>query len=447
MGAVNSTLERRLSINPGAELAKLLKMFAAGEMPVFSAGMGDHFRIAKEKGAKFSNHPKALGISIGGTNTKILLASTSNGEVVVHRASAAPNPPRPVHAYDFFDSALLGDPVFAGYLRDERRPVVGISVPTRVLGGIPFHETKVPTIGGLLARNQSQMTDEYDLGKSFAKYLRSRGLPEAVLFYQGDGIVAHHGAVALRDMGAGDRSALLVCGTGMATGDEEAYIQAGVARMLDVGDDELFAAEDTENYQYHYAIAGKGLFGLMARAIRARSAEPGSELASFDLEPFFRDSRATRTVSLIWRTKLGGEAAGAAREIKGLVSPGAYAELQELAGWIMARCVQSMANAAVSTVAKMGRAPSGRGHILFFEGSIANDRYAHPMLKAQIRRMIGQEDLYAPLGFVRPLQPDMDDGCRPAAPAGGSQEADMENVDLTAIGAVTMAMAENLRTS
>lgn len=444
---MNSSLEKRLTIDPERELTKLLSMFKTGEMPVFNAGMTRHFQIAKEKPAGFINHPPVLGVSFGGTNTKIILASMNNGELMIHRVSAASNPSKPVHVYDFFDEVLMGDPVFSEYL-GSASPVVGISVPTRVLGKIPFHETKVPTIDGLLARNESMMTDEYDLSKSFARYLRQRNLSQAVLFYQGDGIVAHHGAVSLCEMGVDDRSVLFVCGTGMATGDEEAYIQAGIATMLDNGDEELYPASKTENHQYHYATAGKGIFNLMERAIRIRAAEAGSALGAYDLGPYFSSNHDSRTVGQIWRSTFDGqEAEGKAKEIQALVSPEAFAELQALAGWIMTRCVHSMANTAVATIAKMGRAPSGNGHVLFFEGSIANDGIAQSLLREQIIRLVSDEALYEPFDFEAPLVPNMDAKYRSVLPHGGASEEDMKKVDLTVIGAATMAMAENLSVS
>jgi hypothetical protein len=422
-------------------------MFKCGEMPEFNAGMTDHFLIAKEKREVFLNHPKALGISIGGTNTKIILAAMKNGELVVHHAEALINPPERIHIYEFFNKVLLNSPVFADYLKNTPRPVVGISVPTRILGKIPFHETKVPTIDGLLARNESHMTEEYDLSQSFAKYLDGHKLPQAVLFYQADGIVAHHGAVSLCDMDVQDRSTLFVCGTGMATGDEEAYIQAGIARMLDVGDEELFPAQATENYQFHYATAGKGIFSLMDRAIRIRAAEKGSALAGYDLSPFFAGNQATRTVGLLWKTSFGEKAIDDAEKIQARVSSEAYKELEILAGWIMRRCVHSMANTVVATVAKTGQAPSGRGHTIFFEGSIANDTCVNPLLRKEIKELVENEESYKSLGYKKPILPNMNAKYRRTIPAAGTSRDEMKNVDLTVIGAATMAMAENIRNS
>jgi hypothetical protein len=443
---MNSTLKRRLSIVPEEELKKFLVMFKEGLMPEFNAGMTSHFRIAKEKNEKFSNHPRALGISVGGTNAKTILASMRGGSMVVHHVSAALNPLEKIHVYDFFNKVLLEDPVFAEYLKNTPRPAVGISVPTRVLGGIPFHETKVPTIDGLMARSQSQMTDEYNLSKSFAKYLKMNGLGDVSLFYQADGIVAHHGAVTRCDMTVDDRSTLFVCGTGMATGDEEAYIQNGIIPML-TGDEELFPSAATENYQIHYATAGKGIFSLMMRAIRIRAAEGGSALKGYEgtLEPFFGGNPATRTVGLLWAASLGAAVIDDAKKIKDIVSPEAYGELEILAGWIMNRCVQSMAATTVATIAKTGRAPSGRGHIIFFEGSIANDTFAHPRLKVEIKRLIENTDMYLSCGMEPPLLPEMNVRYHPVLAGEGLSAADMAKVDLTALGAVSMAMAENLR--
>lgn len=442
---MESSLQKRLSINPQQELQKLLGMFQTGEMPLFDAGMTRHFEIAKEKSDAFVNHPTVLGISFGGTNTKIVLASMQNGELLVHHVQAAANPEQVTHLYDYFDQVLLGDPVFAAYLKETPKPVVGISVPTRVIGRIPVHETKVPTIDGLLARNPEQMTDEYDLGKSFAQYLQTRGCNPAILFYQGDGIVAHHGAVALCEMGPQDRSTLMVCGTGMATGDEEAYIQAGIARMLDVGDEALFPAAATEEYQYHYATAGKGLFNLMERAIRIRAGEPGSLLGQYDLAPFFANNHHSRTVGQLWESTLPGQPVQPMAEaVRQAVLPQAFAELQTLATWIMERCIQSMANITLATVAKMGRASGGNGHIIFFEGSIATAPNNNKLLRHWVAKLAAEESIYAPFGMQAPLPPNMDARLRAVHAAGDVTPEQLAQIDLTAIGAATMAMCEDL---
>jgi len=257
--------------------------------------------------------------------------------------------------------------------------------------------------------------------------------------------VAHHGAVSLCDMDVKDLSNLFVSGTGMATGDEVAYIQAGIIRMLDVGDEELFPAGETENYQYHYATAGKGLFGLMRRAIQIRAAETGSKLGNYDLAPFFANNHASRTVGLIWSSFMGDEAIGEAKKIKEILSPDAYKELEITANWIMRRCIHSMANTTVSTIAKMGRAPSGKGHIIFFEGSIANDKHTNRLLREEITRLVGLEDIYKSFGLKQPILPNMDVKYRPVNPADKTAESELGKIDLTVIGATTMAMAENLR--
>lgn len=442
---MHSNLKERLSIVPEAELTKLIGMFKARSMPEYHAGMTDHFRIAKEKTGAFADHPKVLGISFGGTNTKLMLASMKNGDLTLHHAVAEENPREKVHVFKFFDRILLKNPIFYDYLKKTAVPIVGISVPTRVLDKIPFHETKVPTIDGLLARNKSQMTDEYDLSKSFARYLKKNNLPDAVLFYQADGIVAHHGAVSLCDMGVNDRSTLIVCGTGMATGDEESYIQAGIVRMLGTEDEELFPANETENYQYHYATAGKGIYSLMRRAVQIRSKEAESTLKKYDVTPFFANNHGTKTVGDIWASYLGKEPVDDAKKLKDMLTPEAFRELEHLSHWIMKRCTESIAVTTVSTIAKMGIAPSRRGHHIFFEGSIANDTCVNPFLKKEIQRLIGLEEIYQSFDLEKPLLPNMDVKYRPVNPVDKNAEDELKNTDLTVIGAVTMAMAENIR--
>ena len=443
---METSLQKRLSIDQKEELHKLLGLYMTGNMPVYNADMKDHFKIAKKKDDAFINHPMVLGISFGGTNTKVILASMKKAEMLVHHISTVQNPKKSMHLFQFLDIILFSDKIFSDYLMNTPHPIVGISVPTRVIGKIPIHETKIPTIEGLLARNESMPNNDYNLHTNFNSYLNNKKLPEAILFYQGDGIVAHHGAVSMCDIGVNDRSTLFVCGTGMATGDEEAYIQIGIAKMLDVGDEELYPADKTENYQYHYATAGKGIYGLMDRAIKIRAAEPGSALQGYDLSTYFSDNHGTRTVSLIWRSSLCGfNAENEALKLRDYLTPEAYFELQCIAGFIMNRCIQSMANATVSTIAKMGRAPSGNGHFIFFEGSIANDVCVYPKLTSLINKIISDKNNFVSFNIEAPIMPKMDIKMHNILPCNGVLSDDMTKVDLTVIGAATIAMTENLR--
>jgi hypothetical protein len=191
------------------------------------------------------------------------------------------------------------------------------------------------------------------------------------------------------------------------------------------------------------------MFSLMRRAIEIRAKEAGSKLGEYDLAHFFANNHGTKTVGDIWASSLGAELevklAGDAKKIKELLTPEAFSELQCIAAWIMKRCVQSMAITTIATIAKMGKAPSGKGHIIFFEGSIANAKYANPLLKKEIERLSGLKEIYQSFGYEQPLLPNMEAAYRPVKVFDKNRESEMKNIDLTLIGAVSMAMAENVR--
>jgi hypothetical protein len=60
---------------------------------------------------------------------------------------------------------------------------------------------------------------------------------------------------------------LLVCGTGMATSIHGQFVLCGMAENLDVDDPILHPLDCTERGQIQYRIAGKGIWGVMRRAI------------------------------------------------------------------------------------------------------------------------------------------------------------------------------------
>ena len=230
-----------------------------------------------------------------------------------------PIPPQPTDFYTFFDDLLIRDEYVKEYLKQESDTCMGFSFPLSIIGKVPYHPTKVPNLSGVIARSMDEVTPELDFEHNIEKYLDSRGLPPVKLFYQSDGIIAHHGAVSLCDVRPDDSTTLIICGTGLASGDEENYIQMGIAPIID-GDEELYPAGATENHQYHYAVAGKGLFGLMDRCIKIKAGEPGSKLGKYDLHGFFCDSGGSQTMTRIWESSLeGGSLEGQATEIYNMV--------------------------------------------------------------------------------------------------------------------------------
>ena len=439
---MEKTLLKRLDTDMDAELARLIGLFRDGKAPVFNSYMKEHFRIAKSKPDAFTNHPPVLAVSLGGTNLKLMIAEMKDGIMLVEYVRATQIPSHPVEFADFLDEILIRDEYIRNYLNGGQDTYVGFSFPMAIFDGVPYHPTKVPNLNGVIVRDMKDLSSEYNFQNKFDAYMKDRGFHPAELFYQSDGIIAHHGAVALCDMEFEDSTTLIICGTGMATGDEENYIQLGIAEILD-NDEELYPAADTENHQYQYAMAGKGLFGLMKRCIRLKSEEPDSRLPGHDLSEFFSDSGGSKTTVEIWESSLkGGTAEGTAKTIFDRVGTQAFAELQQISGKIIDRVIGSIANSVISTIVKMGPAANGKGHLVFFEGSIANNSNILPRVKDEIIRRIGNTGLYKSLGVRKPHFPDMGRTLKPLKASGGLPESMLSDVDITLIGAASSVMAE-----
>jgi len=439
---MKKTLLQRLDTDMDAELTRLMGLFKENKAPIFNSYMKEHFRIAKSKPGAFANHPPVLAVSLGGTNLKLMIAGMKNGTMMVEHVRATQIPAHPTEFTEFFDEILVRDEYIKNYLSSSENTFVGFSFPMAIFDGVPFHPTKVPNLQGVIVRDMKDLSEEFNFGKKFEIYLKDRGFHPAELFYQSDGIIAHHGAVALCDTELEDSTTLIICGTGMATGDEENYIQLGIAEVLD-NDEEIYPAAETENHQYQYALAGKGLFGLMRRCISIKSEEPGSRLAGYDLSEYFVDSQGSKTTVQIWESSLTGEKPeGAAKTISERIGAEAYAELQQIAGKIVGRVIGSIANSVISTIVKMGPAENQKGHLVFFEGSIVNNKYILPRVKAEIVRRINREELYGHIGVPQPFLPDMERTLKPLKVCRGLPEALLADVDITLIGAASSVMAE-----
>jgi hypothetical protein len=170
------TLERRFAHDADRELEIIIRMIAEGRAPVFFADMDDHFRIAKAKPPRFRDHGPTLGISLGGTNTKAMIASMRGGSLVVEHVQSRKNPERKTPHTDYLDGLLMADENVRAYLRGPGvRNGLGFSAPMAVVDGVPFHRTKVPTVEGLIERNLPMDKERYRFEANFTRYLESRG--------------------------------------------------------------------------------------------------------------------------------------------------------------------------------------------------------------------------------------------------------------------------------
>lgn len=435
------TMRRRLVPDTWEELDAFIEAFRNGTMPASWSGMERHFAIAKEKPESFRNHGSVLAVSIGGTNTKAMLASMRDGRLWVEDVRAVENPAEPTHFDDYLDSVLGSSPRIEEYLRSGERIAVGFSIPMLLIEGCPYHPTKVPTVTGFIARSEAEICEELNLNNNFRRYLRSRGYSgDCDLFYQSDGIVAHHGAVSLSDAGVRDKTVLCICGTGMANGDERHYLP--IAYLTVPEDDELFPPEETENRQLNYAIAGKGIFGLMRRAIGAAVALGGSAMEGKGLERYFEPASATRTVFELCRNALDPAfTTPETEELRRAAGEEGYRELLELSELIAERDVETLSNSILSTMLSMGAAPAGGKNYIYLEGSIARNPVVKPRLLADLKRKLAARAWTDFEGNA--FRPELVED-PPLYPLTGPEDAESKfsMVDTTLVGTATMVMAE-----
>lgn len=432
-----------LEFDPERDLAKLLDAFKQRSFPRIPTGLDEHFAVARRKPEEMRNHDTVLAVSIGGSNTKVLLGAMKDGRVVVERVKTRPNPVDETHLYDYFDDLLLSDGKISGYLRNHGRAWMGISLAVGIDDGVPWHPTKIPGIVGLVSRNVERDRDTHHFGRNLEAYFDRRGIPCPSYIYQGDGPIAHLGAVAMTEVADDDRTILLVCGNGLATSDEGNFVLCSLSKLVEEVPG-LYTLSEMEGGQYQYLIAGKGLFGVMKRAAQLRASEPGSALAGCDIAAFFATDHDSRRVAAIWETTLpDGRLKPEAQDVLDALGAEAYSELQELAKPIMKRGIAVLGNCILATIAEMGRAESGTGHKVFLEGSVALNPPTLKGMREYVARMSGNKAPFEHFGMEPPLQPEFLPDVRKLDRAPGAAPDEIARVDITMIGALAMALAED----
>ncbi len=437
------TTLQRLAFDANDDLMRLHNCHQEGRLPIVPSLMREHFRIAKEKPDRFRNHARVLAFSVGGSNTKVMIASMEDGELVVHHVAATANPDEPTPVETYLDHLIVEDPAVADCLRTEPEPAVFFSLPVAITDGVPHHVSKIPTVTGLVARDLERDASTHHFGTNFAAYLKSRGLPPVTPFYFCDGVVAHHGGVAMAPGVTPDRrSILMVCGTGLATSDEEGFVITGQAPLLD-HDEELYPYDETDGHQYQFCAAGKGLYGIMRRAAELRAQEADSALAGIDLDPQFQSPNDSFLVAQLWWSTLPHEEPeGRAAALREQLGAEAYRELQVIARQIMERGISIMANSIVFTAIQMGATPDEKPIAVFFEGSCAKDRHAFPRVKDEVHRLLADDELFNRLGVPPIPELVLDEPMNAVRPAADLDVSILNKVDLTLIGAATTAVAD-----
>jgi len=269
-------------------------------------------------------------------------------------------------------------------------------------------------------------------------------LPDIPVKYQGDAVIAHLGGVAVSDLHDDEQTMLMVCGSGLACADEGHFVLVATHRCVE-GDGDIYDLDRMEGGQYQYLIAGKGLFGLMARTIQADARQGGSPLAGQNLDAFFRSGPDSRTVVELWESSLPGqEPTGQARLICERVTGEAFDRLQWLAGRLVDRGISVLANCILSTASWMGPSGDGRGPRLFLEGSIALHPPILNRVLADVQKRCETSGVFDQMGAHRPQVPRPQLGVLDIQPADGVEPEEVARADLTTVGALTMGIAEDL---
>lgn len=450
-------VDRLLGFDPALELELLLECFATGNVRRSPAGLAPHFALLRGSGLmnipETANHSPVVAVSIGGTTSKAMVAATDQGRWTVMSVREMRNPPVATPFATFFDELLFADPVIRNHLKyasTHEPPRIGVSIAVEIVEGVPFHASKIPTIMGLVARDKDHHMPTHHFGKNFTQYLASRGVDNVQLSYQGDGILAHLGAVAASRIPQETHSVLLVCGTGLATGDERNFVLCGMAHLLDdprlTGS--LGSLMDTEGGQYQYLIAGKGLFRMMQQFLSALSDHreiPGS------LSTAFSQTADSRTVIDLMEYRTTGRPCPAVKDLLSPLNEELTSFVIEGASRIVDHGTAALANCILATAASMDLPltdPPSPPETLFLEGGIALRPSIQRLTLNHMKERLSVPETFHRLGFSVPnpltLHTDL---TPPLSAPGGPSEEELRSVDLTLQGAAAMAVAGDVLAS
>lgn len=423
----------RMWIDPEELKKDFERRFRENNLVETESFMDYHFRVAKLKPEGFINHRKVLAISFGGSNTKIMLASMKNGQMMVEHVHALANPEEHILFEDYMDQLLVADMVIREYLDTTVVPEIGISIPMVILDDVPYHPTKMATIDGVIARTKEEITPEMRFAPRFDRYMKRHGWNDYHVFYQSDGIVAHHGAVSLTDPTIDDKTQLTIIGTGFANGDEKHYMPVAMVNSLPK-DEGMYPAALTENGQLQYAVSGKGIWLVMRQAILAWNETGQSKLEGKGLENFFTSSKDSKWVCFLYSHKVNPEIRLPGLSILLEAAGDGLEELEQLAEYVMIQVYRSVGILIYLTFRRMRKPENGGRYFLYFEGSIARNPEISRRMTSVVKKMLSEWDPQLQLTEDPPLRPYL---C-----GKGCTEQMLKGVDTTLAGAASVIMAE-----
>lgn len=433
------TVLDRLALPPGRDLEALLAAYRSGRVPRIPADLRAACAAARARPANFENHGPVLALSIGGSNSAAMLCENRGGRLHVHAAVRRANPATPRPWGEFLDELLAPAPALLAYLRDHPAPEIGVTIAVPFVDGVPGHASKIATLEGLIARGPADTRATHHFPTNLAAWLAARGLRPARIVCEGDAPVAHLGGLAAIRTAPEAPSLLLVCGTGMACADEKEFILPGLAKLLVARDPELYRADETEDGQYQYLCAGKGLFRVLRRALLLAADEPGSPLASAPAPDWLATAADTKLVYQLWQYTLparaGLEPPAALAALRAAYTPAAWAEVERLASAAARQAAQSLSAALVGALADRADC-AGREVTVFVEGGIARNAdvfaAARSAAEGDLARLRALAPEASPASIRWCLAPD-------AEPTGSA--ADLTCLDQTLHGAAALAFA------
>ena len=436
-------LKKRIIPDMDTELAHLIECFQNNQIPSCYANMDEAIAVAKSKDSLFDNDRLVLGVSIGGSNTKLILMRCKDKQFCVEYIASRKNPTDSTTLYEYLDLLLKNDSKIRDYLTNNSNPCIGFSIPMRIIEGVIYHPTKLAFLSTGIGRKESDIKSEMDFKKLFAEHMKSRGFSTNYnLVYQPDGWVAHHGAISLcLDIKPGDKSVLLVTGTGSATSDEAAYIVPALIQGL-ADDEELFPLAKTENRQFMYAISGKGLFLIMKQALLLQEADSSSSLYGYELSSMFSSADDSYIVGKLAEVHHGfSEDSDIIEQIKSSVSSEAFSEACQIADFIITRSALSQANTVLATLSFAPAPKPGKNTFVFFEGSIATNIVVLPKIKERINTMAARSEFFTSLSAKPIVKPCME--VNYMSLHGNNEQAVpmLSQADLSLVGSATMVIA------
>jgi len=360
-------LKERLLYDGDKDFIKLAKEYLVNDQHDYVRNSKELFSIVRKKDTRYINHGPVLALSFGGSNTKLMIASTKTGHLLVHHLKVFKNPDRMTHFYNFLDKLILEDNIIYKYITEKENPMLSVSLPVMI------------------------GQDENNLNNFF----RKRNLKSPKIYFQPDPIAAHIGGISQIELKENEKSILLVCGTGMAAADDNTSRVISRLTILD-HDEELYPRKETEGYVYESGC-GAGMFfhGSMNRAIKIREREKNSPISGYNLSDYFTTPDDSMAICKIWETTFRNDVnEKKVLKIKKKVSAEAFKDLQEIANLLMKRVYGSLANAVIATAVKMNKECCFNKYHVIFEGSVALNKYTLTMIIKEIEKRIKNKILF-----------------------------------------------------